>query len=294
MESSTAVEAPDVQATEEPGTPPDNSQGKIFKYSQWVHVGHCAEGCSHGEDGKCDVAGHFHAWCRLPNKFQVTDIREKAQAARARVLRQATDPDSDRSAIIDNQLAEVRAQGEEAMVEELLARNTFKWTQRAMSEVAEGEEGSEEESEFAHVEEDQRRFAEMSAQDPEERDASEYKELIDHLEKWNDEVEKTFAELQRPEKESLEARDLDELEKMLREQVVAEQANQVFMRVFSKWQYATCTQRPNSKGHMQSVFENVGQLEAEAPEVIEALETAYKELESTMADRSSVRAEGNS
>lgn len=288
MESSTA--APEIEQSTAPEER-DQSSDKVFRYNDWVHIGLGAQECDHAQTGRCTNSDHFHAWVRLPNKFQVTAIREKAQAARARVLRQAKDPDSDRSAIIDNQIAETVTLGRDVMIEELTARNTMKWNQRAMSETAEGEEG--EENPFEHIEEDQRRFAELAGMAAEDRDDGEYQELIKHLESWNDTVEQKVAELKQPELDALNGKEDAELAAMLREQVVGEQANQVFMRVFSKWQYTICTMRPNKDGRMVQVFATASQLEGEAPEVVEALETTYKALEDEMAGRVSLRAEGN-
>lgn len=288
MEQSAVAEAP---THIEEAAPPDKSADKIFRYSDWVHIGPGAEECERRETG-CKDADHFHAWVRLPNKFQVTAIREKAQAARARVLRQARDEETDRFAIIENQLAEARAQGPEGMIEELTARNSFKWTQRAMQELAEDDDEGEE-SKFANVEEDQQRWMELKDTPEESRDEDEYQELTRHLEAWNDAVEARFAELKAPEQESLEGRTDDELVELLREQVIGEQANQIFMRVFSKWEWAICTLAPNAKGQMERVFPSLASLEGAAPEVIATLEGTFNALEQELNERSALRAEGN-
>jgi hypothetical protein len=293
MNSATAVEAPETKETPEETPPTDQSAAKIFRYSDWVHIGPDAEECAHAQDGKCSNADHFHAWIRLPNKFQITAIREKAQAARARVMRQAKEEDSDRRAIIDNQLAEAQSAGREVMIEELTAKNTFKWTQRAMSELAEDSDDGEEESEFAHVEEDQQRWVELNATPAEDRDEAEYKELTAHMEKWNDAVDAKFAELAEPEKEALEGRTDEELIELLREQVVAEQSNQIFMRVYNAWEYVVCTMTPNSKGGWEQVFPSLSAMEAAAPEIVGTLEGAYNALEQELNERSALRAEGN-
>lgn len=292
MEQSAVAEAPPIQTDPpEEAAPPDKSAAKIFRFSDWVHIGPGAEECEAREKG-CKDDQHFHGWVRLPNKFQITAIREKAQAARARVLRQARDEETDRWAIIENQLAEARLGGHEGMIEELTARNSFKWTQRAMGELAEDDEEGEE-SKFAHIEEDQQRWMELKDAAPEQRDEDEYQELTRHLEAWNDAVEERFAELKAPEQESLEGRTTEELIELLREQVIGEQANQIFMRVFNKWEWAICTLAPNSKGSMERVFPNLAALESAAPEVIEALESTFNSLEQELNERSALRAEGN-
>src|SRR3954451_1473894 len=45
---------------------------QMFQFSTYLHVGPGAEGCE--DFASCADPLHFHAWCRLPNKFQHKDI----------------------------------------------------------------------------------------------------------------------------------------------------------------------------------------------------------------------------
>jgi hypothetical protein len=263
---------------------------KLNRFSDWVHIGPGAEECEHRFDGKCTDEEHFHAWCALPNKFQVADIREKSQAARARVIRQAKDPSTDRYEILENQLAEAKEQGSTVMVEELLSRNMYRLQHQAMRELAE-----EEDSEFATIEDDQSRWRELEGMEEADRDADEYNELTAHLQKWNEAVDERYEELVQPEKDSLEGRTEEELVEMMRDIAVREQADGVFMRTFAKYQWLLCTLKPRGeqKRPVERVFADVGQLQAAPPEVVAALEVTFNDLEAQLAQRDALRAEGN-
>src|ERR1700726_392288 len=89
--------------------PAQAEAAKMFRYSSYLHVGPGAEECGHREDGECTDPTHFHAWCRLPNKFQHRDLYTKAQAAKARRLRLLNQPDSDASEVLESELDGLRA-----------------------------------------------------------------------------------------------------------------------------------------------------------------------------------------
>lgn len=284
--ASTPIDPP--EAAEE--TAQENPAVKLNRFSEYIDIGPGAEECEHRRDGKCGEEEHFHGWCRLPNKFQIADIREKAQAARARVIRQAKDPQTDRYEILENQLAESKAQGSAVMVEELLNQDMFRHQHQAMRELVE-----EEDSPYVNVEEDQRRWRELEAMEPEERDNDEYKELTSHLERWNEAVEERYAKIVQPERDALEGRTEDELLDMMRDIAIKEQADGIFMRTFAKYQWLLCTLKPRGEGKVPTdrCFADINALTAAAPEVVAALEVTFNDLEAQLAQRDSLRAEGN-
>jgi hypothetical protein len=265
---------------------------KLFRFSGFVHVGPGAADCEDGEDGSCGDPLHFHAWCRLPNKFQMQAIRTKAQAAKARCIRRLKDPESDANAILEGDLEAIREAGKEALVEEVLSRTYWRDHLAAMKELVE-----EDESPFATIEEDQARFKELTAMPEDERPTDEYDELVRHLDKWNEEVDRVRGERQRPQRESLEAQTEDELLDLIRNERIKAEADQEYMTVYSAEEWATCTlkPRPQEKGAPnEKVFGSSDHMKQEAPEVIAALEAMFSELEGEFATRAAVRAEGNS
>lgn len=278
-------------------SPPERTEARIFRFSDFVHIGEGSADCPHGEDGKCREADHFHAWIRLPNKFQMVQIREKGQAARARVLRQAKDVETDRWEIVENQVAEGWAAGREGAIDELLARNDWRLYQQAMKELVNDDEvegdGENPRSPWADIEEDQDRFRFLTAQPEEERDADDYLELSKHLAEWNEALDARLEELRAPERDSLEGRTDDELMQMIRDHAVTEQADSIYMRVFTRWQMVVCTLKPNGARPQDRVYGSPQALEADSPEVVAGLEVAFNALESEMNERLKLRAEGN-
>lgn len=294
----TATVAPENEtATPVEDSPPERSEAKIFRFSDFVHVGQGSADCEHGENGKCSDPEHFHAWIRLPNKFQIVQIREKGQAARARVIRQARDKETDRWEIVENQVAEAMLGGREGVIAELLGRNEWKLYRQAMTELvndddAEGE-GEDPRSPWADIEEDQARFSHLSSLSEDERDADEFGELSRHLSAWNETFDARLEELRLPEKEALEGRTDEQLEAMVREYAVTEQADSIFTRVFARWQMVVCTLKPNGARPQDRVFGSPQGLEAESPEVLAGLEVSFNELENELNNRMALRAEGN-
>ncbi len=265
---------------------------KLFSFSGFVHVGPGARECEDGEDGSCGDPLHFHAWCRLPNKFQIGAIRKKAMAAKARTARRLKDEASDDYAILEDELDSMREAGKEALVEEVLSRTYWKDHMAAMKELAEDEEG-----EFTNIEEDQTRWKELTDMPEAERPTDEYDELTRHLDKWNSEVDRVRDENQRPQREGLEAREVDDLIDLIRNERIKAQADQEYMQVYSAEEWALCTLRPRpaDKGTPNTaVFGSIEQLKEAPPEVVVALESFFAELEGEFANRAAVRAEGNS
>jgi len=268
---------------------------RMFRYSGYVHVGPGAADCEDGEDGTCGDPLHFHAWCRLPNKFQMAAIRTKSQAAKARAIRRLKDPEADQHAILEGDLESIRDAGKEALVEEVLSRTYWRDHLAAMKELAEPED-DQDESPFATIEQDQLRFKELTEMSEEERPKDEYDELVRHLDKWNEEVDRVREEHQRPQRESLEARSEDDLIDLIRDERIKTEADQEYMLIYSAEEWAACTLRPRPKDKgvpNEKCFGSVEQMKQEAPEVVVALEAMFTELEGEFANRAAVRAEGN-
>jgi hypothetical protein len=297
MDTATVTPEQETAAPVEEPAPPERTEARIFRFSDFVHVGEGSAECEHREDGRCKDADHFHAWVRLPNKFQIVQIREKGQAARARVLRQAKDPETDRWEIIENMVAEAMSGGRDGVIAEILGHSDWKVFRQAMAELVNDDEiegdGEEPRSPWADIEADQERFRFLSALPEEDRDADEYGELSRHLAQWNETLDARQEELRRPEREQLEERTDAELEASVRERATTEQADAIFMRTYTRWQMVVCTLKPNGGRPSDRVFGSPQQLEAEAPEVIGGLEISFNALENELNNRLSARAEGN-
>lgn len=253
------------------------SHRDLFKYSRYVHVGPGAEECDEGTNGSCTNAMHFHAWCRLPNQFQHSSIREKALAAKARRLRLLNEEDSDARVILDESVNElVRADDRAGMIEELAQKD---WTSDYMKAVQEVNE----EEEYKHIEDDRERWRALRAKSEEERPQEEYAELEKHLDAYAERVQAAFQELQQPLREALDQKSTDELGGLLREQRMEGDAQRAFNDTYGQFEQYIGTLKPKSpeKPGMPSerVFPDINVMLAAAPEVIEALQQTFEEME---------------
>lgn len=261
-----------------------------FRYSTWVHVGPGAENCEEGEQGTCADPLHFHAWCRLPNQFQHRKISETAKAARARRVRQLRDPQSDAYAVLEEDLDELARLGADAkadLVEELLSRDWPRdymdaWNTTLEIEADEVPDDAEEPPKlYEHIEEDQRRFGELEATAPDQRPQDEYESLKRHLVAHKEAVDAALAEIVKPRREALDAKDLNGLIDMVREQRIAANAHEEFMHTYHvhSWLHGARKKEFST----DQVFKSLADLEGASPEAIEALKLTYNDLERAQA-----------
>jgi hypothetical protein len=252
------------------------STQELFKFSTWVHVGLGAEDCEEGDTGACGNPLHFHAWCRLPNQFQHSDIRERALAAKARRMRQLRDPGTDAYEILEADIADLERAGDTAAaVDELIGKDWWKRQLEAMGYV-------EERDEFKTIEKDRERMVELRAMPAEQRPADEMAELERHLHAYAEAVEAERAKLEQPIRDGLEAAELAELIHQVREDRIAAEGSQAFMETYSKWEWLAGTFTSDHPVERRRRFEDVAQLEQAAPEVIDALRTVFGEMETSL------------
>lgn len=264
---------------------------QLFQHSRFLHVGPGAESCPDVKEEKfvsaCGNPVHFHAWIRTPNQFQHNSIRTKALAAKARKLRALRDPESDVRTILEGELETAKAQNAtDVLIEEIVQKDGVKTYWQAMREV-------QEEEEFQHFEEDRNRLNALAAKSEEERDEEEYNRLSEHLIKYQERVRDAIADIERPLRESLAGKSIDELIEIVREDRIQAEAHQEFDDTYSLWEwYIGCMKLPRKEtaGHpSERVYSDIEQLKAAPAEVISALAEAFTEL-----DAEAGRALGNS
>lgn len=274
---------PEAPEAIEDRAPEERTSGQIYRYSTWLHLGPAAETCEQGESGDCQNRLHFHAWCRLPNELQIRDIREKAKAAKARRARQLRDPNTDSYEILEDELDELARLGDagrKQTVDDLLGKTWFQDYLEAVQDVRD-EDGEDGEKLYALIEEDDKRFQELDAMDPEKRPQEEYDELDRHLEEYTAKVEARLREIQEPRRENLTALDINALIDMVRADRIQTSAMDDFNVTYSKWEWYLCTYvTPNDRRRFASIEE----LEAAAPEIIEALKATFNDLERSFGE----------
>jgi len=277
--ASAAVDTPEPNGTDptaERTAASEQDHASLFRYSRFLHVGPGAAACEEGELGTCADPLHFHAWLRIPNPFQHNSIREKALAAKARKLRLLRDEDSDIRVILDGSLEEMVHQDDrEELVQEIVNKDYVKDYWQAMREVGEEEE-------FATIEDDRERYRVLDLMPEEERPAEEYAELSNHLESYSAKVMESFNAIQKPLRDSLEDKSIQELADICREDRIEAEAQQAFKETYDMYEWFIGTMKPKdlTKGWPQDrVFGDINHLKRASGEVIAALDEAFTELD---------------
>lgn len=264
------------------GTPAETrDSSRMFEFSRFVHVGPGAEQCEDGENGQCQNAAHFHGWIRLPNQFQASSLREKSEAATARKLRVLRDEESDSRVILDTELEEfARVSGSDnndAMIEQIVNADFLQDHYQAMRDVA------EENEDFKTIEDDRERLRALEAMSDEDRPEEEFESLQKHIASYVDAVNVQRETIQEPLKTSLQDKSTDELIDMIREQRIQVLAREAGEQAYAQWEWFIGTLKPKSpdKPGMPSerVYGSIDHLMGAAPEIIGALQDAFREIE---------------
>lgn len=266
---------------------------KMYKWSDYLHVGPGAAECEHALDGECNEVEHFHAWCRLPNPIQHEDIRKKGLAAKARKIREYKDEESDASVTLDQQLSQINDEVfMDQLIDELLAREFGDDYISAKSDVDDQED-------FEHIAQDQEEFARLGESEPDDGHSEEYNRLKTHINSYVDAVRARLDELQKPRREELASRGPDALVQLVREKRVEEDANNAFLDVYNVWQWFIGTYKVKRHESRRRPYEQMwseigsplnpqpGQMVFEDRDVINALRVVYADLSVAMQRASS-------
>lgn len=283
----TAPEAPEAEA--------ERSRHRIFRYSAYVHVGEGAEDCEHAEDGKCSEPEHFHAWCRLPNPFQVRDISEKARAAQARKLRSLRDPESDAFAVLEAELDEMKDESlRTVLVEEILDRDFIQDRDEALRAVRDiedpnaptgDEEGAEAPKLYDNIVQDQEEYARQVAL-PEDQREDDFEELTKTVEGFTRALGDEIDRLQEPKRKTLTEKSMSDLVDMVRRERIEEAGTEAYVHTFNTWQWFVCTYkpRPNNAVPNERVWKDINQFKFDSPsDVIATVQGTFRELEQELA-----------
>lgn len=300
-----AVETAPQATPDSPEALAEQTRDQIFRYSRYIHVGDGAHLCELAQwlespkDSRsekmpaCNDEGHFHAWVRLPNPFQIKDIAEKARAARARRVRSLKDPESDAYVILENELDALRDEDMRVlMVEELIDRDFTRDYDEALREVLEIEDPSfvpENEGDvvpklYGNIEQDQEEYARQT-QLPEEQRDEDYDELHRTVQRFSEAIQTELAKIIDPKRKTLtEDRTVEELVEMVRQERVNQSGTDAYLHTFNSWQWFVCTYKPRKGVPNERVFQDFTQFRLDTPpEVIRELQSAFQSLEVELA-----------
>lgn len=260
----------------------------MFAYSAYLHVGPGAQECEHAEDGACQDTTHFHAWCRLPNKFQHRDLYKKATAAKARLLRLLEKEDSDARVVLESELDMFKDGVHlETVIDDLLKAEFAADYVAAITEVNEDDR-------FENIEQDRERFQTLGVTElnlPDGEQSEEFVELAGHISEWTGAIRAELAKLQEPKRQALRDMDRGQLIDQLRKRRMAQLGDETYLHVYNQWEWFICTMRPDQepvRGRpctrywttMGDVDDPApGSMWAESPEVIDAIQATFEQLE---------------
>lgn len=261
------------------------SAEELFQWSMYVHVGGGAAECEHGEDGKCKDPRHFHAWVCLPNTFQIRDIGDKAQAAKARKKRALRDPESDSYAVMEDSLADLRRDRMDEVIDGAAKANVTKRLAEIVEDVRKDER-------FEHQDQDAEELKRLERLPEEDRDPEEYECLQAQVTEYTRRLQEAIDQQEAREREVL-ANDPDHALEIEREARIETISREVWWHTYYTWAMYVGTRVPVTDGFpTQRKFKQPEDLKNAPPEVVTALREALRQLD----ERTTVRSDaaGNS
>lgn len=283
-----------MSAAEAPPTSPvaeaERSNEQRREWSAYVNVGDGADECEGRLDGSCTDEAHFHAWCHLPNPFQVRDIVMKSRAAMARHRHLLRDESSDARVVLEEELWTLRDSAQSILAEEVLDKDfaedytaAERWVRELLDEDAEVKEDEDPPRLYEHIEQDREEY-ERQVSLPDEQKSEDYSVLESRVAEYGEKIEQKMNELRVPRREALMESDKEHLIDVIRRDRIDRSATEAYLHTHATWTWYICTMKPTLKGRpKERIWESVQQMRQEAePDVVVALRRLYDRLDSQM------------
>jgi hypothetical protein len=282
----------------------EKSHERLFKWSQWVHVGAWAQECEKRLTGDCTDEEHFHAWIRLPNPFQIRDITAKARAARARKKKELDDETSDARVTLEFDLQDLAATTKEVIVDEILDKDFADDYRKAVREVdtqldpdyAPKDEDDEIPKLWEHIDQDREEYERQRNIPEEQRNAEEFKVLEKRVADYGVAIEAELDKIQKPKREALMGRPIMPdpatsdrgLLDIIRQDRIDQMSTEAYLHTYNTWMWFICTYKTSAKGTPEErVFKDLSNFKfTTATEVIQELQRAFESLENKATARS--------
>lgn len=278
-------------AEQTPMAEAEQSNDDRRRWSAWVHVGPGAADCQERFSGECAEEEHFHAWCHLPNPFQVRDIVMKSRAARARHMQMLRDESSDARAVLEEEIWALHDVNKEILVDEVLDKDfadDYTEAERSVREAedvgVEIDEGEELPKLWENIDQDREEYERQSDLKPEDR-AEDFEVLEQRVGTYGEAIEKAMEQRRAPRREALMEASVDHLINVIRTERMQRSATEVYLHTHASWTWYICTLKPVLKGRpTQRVWETLNQMRQEAePDVIVALRETFDDLDARMS-----------
>ncbi len=217
------------------------------------------------------------AHIRIPNQFQRGRMKEEADAARARKLRDLRNPESNASLAVENQLDQIYGEMDEAGLRNaLLARAQPMATARAQLEIQLADPDEHPEwAEYATIDRQQQAYSRMLRAGHSETEEFKACEaiLVSYAQLLSDRVEDELE----PTRLMLEGEGRTELDVRLKKVLQREICDGAFMEAYNQWQIYFGTR--DQKNHHKLYYPSFDRLLDEDPERLDVLLTEFVQLE---------------
>lgn len=201
---------------------------------------------SFSKEIKQEVDGEIlHVWIRLPNPFQHRKVHEHAAAARARMVMQLKDPESDASMIIEEQISETEDLTDDDLIEWLLGRHATEAIFAAQVELDHLEETGADGNSYRPwdgMTSHQERYAIMLERSEVESD--EFKKLEAHIMAYAEAIQERANFYLEPKHEAYSAMDREGRIEKIRRALKHARCTDEFINVYNQWQIFYGTRDP--------------------------------------------------
>lgn len=256
----------------------EKSPQKIFRWSEWLHIGEGAEECDERFTGECDDDEHYHIFVRLPNQYQIRDIAEKARAAKARKVRDLKTPDSDSNVILEEGLGTFTEADRDDLIEELLAKD--------FTDQFDATNETKELPEFETYDQDEEEYYRQAVLSEDER-SDEFAQLESIVQDFAEKRSEKLKQIQASKRAGYEQQDLDALVGLVRRNRIDVEGTDAFVQTHRQWSWYIGSMRgrgvhDDGKPRLpkERFFSSINELKSAPPEVIAELGEAFQRLES--------------
>lgn len=277
--------------TAQPKAEAERSNTQRREWYTYLNVGPGSADCEQRLDGSCTNEDHFHAWCHIPNPFQVRDIVLKARAAAARHRQLLRDENSDARIVLEEEMYGLREAEQALLVEEVLDKDfaddytaAEAHVRQILDDEAEVPEGEDPPRLYEHIGQDREEYERQLGLPEEERD-EDFVVLEKRMADYGERIEEAMKARREPRRQALMDDDKAHLIDIIRRDRIERAAMEVYLHTYASWTWYVCTLKPVVKGHPKDrVWDSINHMRQEAtPDVVVALRTTFDRLDSQMA-----------
>lgn len=230
-----------------------------------------------------DVDGEkVHIFLRLPNQWQHQKIRNHAQAAKARMVMQLRDKESDASLISEEQLEGMHDASEDDIIEWLLSKHvatTMLTAQLELEMLEDVDVNGKSYHPWENAVEQQEQYALMIER--KETETEEFKVLEAFILRYAEALQARVNDLLEPKQEVYAALDKEGLIDKARRSVKNSLCMDEYINAYNQWQIYYGSRNP--KNHNQLYFKNIHELLDSPSGLVDLLTDEFSKLDALKA-----------